>query len=114
MIEIDGKDHFTEEGKARDRRRDAYMREQVFEILRVEGYRVTQDPMSVRREIEAAVTQQRAGFDADAPRPAPPPKRGEGSQFEEVKSARFHDWSFHSQPRRICRNAEGERRHGNC
>jgi len=56
-VEIDGKDHLSLEGRQRDSRRDAYMRELGFEVLRINGFRVTQDPMSVRDEIEAKVRE---------------------------------------------------------
>ncbi|MCC7334923.1 MAG: DUF559 domain-containing protein [Pirellulaceae bacterium] len=56
-VEIDGKDHLSLEGRQRDSRRDAYMRELGFEVLRIHGFRVTQDPMSVRDEIEATVRE---------------------------------------------------------
>ena len=56
-VEIDGKDHLSLEGRQRDSRRDAYMRELGFEVLRISGFRVTQDPMSVRDEIEATVRE---------------------------------------------------------
>lgn len=56
-VEIDGKDHLSLEGRQRDSRRDAYMRELGFEVLRINGFLVTQDPMSVRDEIEATVRE---------------------------------------------------------
>jgi len=58
-IEIDGADHQTEEGKTRDQRRDAYLRQQEFEVLRIDGYRVTQNMTGVREEIEAVVKRLR-------------------------------------------------------
>ncbi len=58
-VEIDGKDHLSDEGRQRDSRRDAYMRELGFEVFRINGFRVTQDPMSVRDEIEAKVRELR-------------------------------------------------------
>ena len=54
-IEIDGKDHLTEEGLQSDAERDAYLKALGYTILRIPGFRVTQDPQSVRTEIEAAV-----------------------------------------------------------
>ena len=58
-IEIDGADHQTDEGKTRDQRRDAYLRHQEFEVLRIDGYRVTQNMTGVREEIEAVVKRLR-------------------------------------------------------
>jgi len=58
-IEIDGKDHLTEEGKRHDVHRDAYLRDLGYTVLRINGFRVTQDPMSVRQEIEEIVRRLR-------------------------------------------------------
>ncbi|WP_182867234.1 endonuclease domain-containing protein [Rhodopirellula sp. JC639] len=58
VVEVDGKDHFTQQGHARDANRDAYLRSEGFQVLRIEGFRVTQDPVDVRKEIEAAVKQR--------------------------------------------------------
>ncbi|TWU50550.1 hypothetical protein Poly51_38420 [Rubripirellula tenax] len=79
-LEIDGKDHFTEEGRSRDAKRDAYLKRLGFEVLRINGYRVTQDRGAVRNEIEQVVLRLRSS----APHPQPlSPKRGEGSQDAE-------------------------------
>jgi very-short-patch-repair endonuclease len=59
VVEVDGKDHFTQQGRARDALRDAYLRSEGFEVLRIEGFLVTQDPIDVREEIEAAVKERR-------------------------------------------------------
>ncbi|TWU41138.1 endonuclease domain-containing protein [Novipirellula artificiosorum] len=58
-IEIDGKDHFTEQGKQHDERRDAYLRALGFEVIRINGFRVTQDRLGVRNEIEQAIRHRR-------------------------------------------------------
>jgi very-short-patch-repair endonuclease len=76
-IEIDGRNHLTEEGKRYDARRDAYLRKRGFEVLRINGFRVTQEPMKVKDEIEAVVSRLRAA----TPHPRPlSPMRGEGRQ----------------------------------
>lgn len=61
-IEVDGKDHFTDAGKQHDERRDRYVREQGFQVLRIEGFRVTQDPCEVRREIEVFVSRLQSDY----------------------------------------------------
>lgn len=43
IIEIDGEPHLTEEGRERDRKRDAYMKKQGYKILRVPGYEVIRE-----------------------------------------------------------------------
>lgn len=58
-IEIDGKDHLTEKGKEHDLLRDAYLQRLGYTILRINGFRVTQDPLGVRNEIEAIVLRLR-------------------------------------------------------
>lgn len=60
IIEVDGKDHFTEEGLNRDRKRDEYLRSEGYEVLRIEGYQVIQDRIGVRNRIEQAVIARQA------------------------------------------------------
>jgi very-short-patch-repair endonuclease len=55
IVEVDGKDHLTEEGRQRDRQRDRFLEQQGFEILRINGYQVTQDARAVRQQIEDAL-----------------------------------------------------------
>ena len=76
-IEIDGKDHWTEEGRRHDLLRDVYLQRLGFTVLRINGFRVTQDPLSVRNEIEAIVR----GLRSRCPSPsAPLPEAGRGEQ----------------------------------
>lgn len=72
-LEVDGKDHLTDEGKLRDARRDQYLTSLGFEVLRINGFRVTQDARKVRDEIEAVVRRLRM----EGPSP-PAPKKGRG------------------------------------
>ena len=79
-IEIDGKEHSTDEGRQRDALRDAFLRQQGFHVLRIQGYRVTQDSFSVRREIEKVVKGLvERHIQAPHPQPLSPEDRGEGS-----------------------------------
>lgn len=55
FAQVDGKDHLTEQGKQRDRQRDRFFEQQGFEILRINGYQVTQDARAVRQSIEEAL-----------------------------------------------------------
>ncbi|WP_390621607.1 DUF559 domain-containing protein [Roseimaritima sediminicola] len=61
-IDVDGSDHLTVQGRARDAQRDRYFRELGYETLRFHGFEITQDIDSVRARIVAAV-QQRLGSD---------------------------------------------------
>ena len=76
-VEIDGKGHFSEEGKLHDEHRDAYLRSVGFEVLRIHGFRVLQDAVGVRSEIEQAIESRRRVFDCPSP-PAPLPEAGRG------------------------------------
>ncbi len=55
VIEVDGKDHLTDEGQLHDEERDRFLRDRGFIVHRIPGYRVLQDAMSVRCEIEETV-----------------------------------------------------------
>ena len=55
IVEIDGEDHQTDDGKARDAARDKFLAEQGYEVLRIPGYQVAQDPAAVRRQIESTI-----------------------------------------------------------
>ena len=55
IVEVDGEQHQTDEGRERDKRRDRYLAEQGYALLRIPGYQVTQDPASVRCLIETAM-----------------------------------------------------------
>ena len=79
-LELDGKDHFTPEGKQHDAIRDAYLRSLGFEILRINGFQVTQDAQGVKREIEQAIKSRRNVLASPSP-PAPLPGGARGAQF---------------------------------
>ncbi len=38
VVEVDGDDHFTETGRKKDQRRDAFLRRQGYEVIRFAGY----------------------------------------------------------------------------
>ena len=59
IVGVDGKDHMTAEGKRRDERRDAFLRNEGYQVLRIAGFRVTQDRNAVRAEIEQAIKDRR-------------------------------------------------------
>ncbi len=81
-LELDGKDHSTPEGKQHDVIRNAYLRSLGFEILRINGFRVTQDAQGVRREIEQAIESRRSMLVSPSP-PAPLPAAGRGEPDQE-------------------------------
>ena len=77
-IEIDGKDHLTDEGKRHDSLRDTYLKEMGFFVLRIPGFRVTQDPASVRIEIENWIRRLR---EKNPSPPTPLPEAGRGERI---------------------------------
>jgi very-short-patch-repair endonuclease len=81
IVEVDGEHHFTEEGKRRDEKRDQFLREKGFEVLRFDGYQVTQNLSGVRKQIEDAIDKRIEQRRPLSPSPSPPNKfGGEGSQ----------------------------------
>ena len=58
IVEVDGKGHFTDQGRRTDEKRDQFLRDNGFQVLRFHGYQVTQDPLSVRKSIEEAIDKQ--------------------------------------------------------
>ena len=78
IIEVDGEHHQTEEGRAHDDRRDQYLAERGYALLRIPGYQVLQDPLGVRRLIENAVDNRLQQFCPSPPTPLPQQAGGEG------------------------------------
>ena len=81
VVEVDGVEHFTDNGVRRDAARDLYLQRLGYEVLRIRGYEVTQDPGKVRGRIERAVAQ-RLHMNPLTPHPSPPKRgRGEAASF---------------------------------
>ncbi len=55
VIEVDGDHHQTDEGRRRDQRRDQFLAQLGYLVLRFPGYEVLRDAAGVRRQIEAAI-----------------------------------------------------------
>ena len=55
IVEVDGEPHQTDEGRLHDQRRDRYLAEQGYEVLRIPGYEVLRDAAEVRCLIEQAI-----------------------------------------------------------
>ena len=58
IVEIDGDHHQTDEGRQHDERRDRFLSEKGYEVVRIPGYRVLRDPTAVQRLIEQAIDQR--------------------------------------------------------
>ncbi|MBI2480575.1 MAG: DUF559 domain-containing protein [Planctomycetia bacterium] len=82
IIEVDGEQHFTDEGRRHDASRDKLLAELGYRVLRIPGYDVIRDAGAVVRLIEEAIDQRVAELRNEAPSPpAPLPQGGEGSQI---------------------------------
>ena len=81
VVEIDGEHHRTEYGRKHDQRRDRFLAEQGYEVVRIEGYEAVRDVDGVRRLLENAISIGASSSAAPSP-PAPLPQQalGEGSQ----------------------------------
>ncbi|MEM1228050.1 MAG: DUF559 domain-containing protein [Planctomycetota bacterium] len=71
IVEVDGKHHLTDEGQEHDAARDKFLAEQGYEVLRIPGFRVTQDPRGVRFRIERVVESRLDAIGSLTPGPSP-------------------------------------------
>jgi very-short-patch-repair endonuclease len=71
-VEIDGPVHEEAEQALRDERKDAFLRERGFVVLRIPEKRAREYPHLAVKDILATAAR------AVAPTPAPPPQAGEG------------------------------------
>ena len=55
IIEVDGKQHQTDEGCQYDQRRDQYSAEQGYQVVRIPGYEVVRNQAAVRHLIEQTI-----------------------------------------------------------
>ncbi|MBL8854721.1 MAG: DUF559 domain-containing protein [Planctomycetaceae bacterium] len=57
IVEVDGKDHLTPLGESRDQRRDKYLKENGYRVLRIPGYQVMKNPAKVMEIIRSLVQE---------------------------------------------------------
>lgn len=57
IVEVDGDGHLTEQGRRHDLRRDEFLRELGYKVLRIAGYEVLRDPAAVRCKIESVIDE---------------------------------------------------------
>ena len=55
IVEVDGKQHQTDEGRQYDQRRDLFLADQGYRVVRIPGYEVVRHPTAVRHQIEQAI-----------------------------------------------------------
>ena len=72
IVEVDGEHHQTEEGREHDDRRDRYLVEKGYTVVRMPGYQVLRDTTGVRHLIETAIDQRLKQFGPLTPDPSPP------------------------------------------
>ena len=72
VVEVDGEHHQTEEGQEGDERRDRYLVERGYVLLRIPGYQVLRDPTGVRCLIENAIDERIKQLGPLTPGPSPP------------------------------------------
>ena len=82
ILEIDGADHFTEDGRERDRERDDFLARQGYRVVRIAGYDVLREPSLCLKKIEEAVKKRMQEHESPSP-PAPLPEAGRGETKEE-------------------------------
>ena len=58
IVEVDGEHHQTDEGRRHDQRRDHYLAEQGYQLVRIPGYEVLRNAAAVRRQIERAIDER--------------------------------------------------------
>jgi len=58
IVEVDGEHHQTDEGRQHDQRRDQYLTEQGYQVVRIPGYEVLRNAAAVRRQIEQAIDER--------------------------------------------------------
>ena len=58
IVEVDGEHHQTDEGRRHDQRRDRYLTEQGYKVVRFPGYKVLRNPAEVRQQIEHAIDER--------------------------------------------------------
>ena len=79
ILEIDGADHLTEEGRQRDRARDDFLSGLGYRVVRIFGYDVLREPSSCRAGIVEQVRQRMLEMEGERPSPpAPLPAAGRG------------------------------------
>jgi very-short-patch-repair endonuclease len=82
ILEVDGADHFTEDGRQRDRVRNDFLESQGYRVVRIAGYDVLREPSLCRKKIQEEVKKKMRALENPSP-PAPLPEAGRGETKEE-------------------------------
>ena len=71
IVEVDGESHQSDEGRRRDLRRDEFLAEKGYQVVRIPGYQVLKDATGVQRIIEQAIDQRLKQLSPSPPTPLP-------------------------------------------
>jgi very-short-patch-repair endonuclease len=77
IVELDGPQHVTEEGNARDERRTAWLESEGYRVIRFRNQMVDDEIQQVVQEIEHVLREQAARQGNPLPNP---PHKGEGTK----------------------------------
>jgi very-short-patch-repair endonuclease len=81
ILEIDGADHLTDDGRQRDRVRDAFLKRRGYRVMRISGYDVLREPGLCLARIAEQVEQRIREIESECPSPpAPLPDAGRGER----------------------------------
>jgi very-short-patch-repair endonuclease len=68
ILEIDGVEHFTADGRHRDRVRDDFLESQGYRVVRIAGYDLLREPRLCLKKIEDEVKNRILALEAPSPR----------------------------------------------
>jgi very-short-patch-repair endonuclease len=84
ILEIDGVEHFTEDGRQHDRVRDDFLESQGYRVVRIAGHDVLREPSLCLKKIEEEVKKRmRELLNKNPSPPAPLPEAGRGETKQE-------------------------------
>jgi very-short-patch-repair endonuclease len=78
ILEVDGADHVSEEGKQRDRTRDDFLDREGYRVVRISGYDVLREPGACLERIRQQIEERMRELGKSPSPPAPLPAAGRG------------------------------------
>src|SRR5688572_29741119 len=103
ILEIDGVEHFADDGRQRDRVRDDFLEGQGYRVVRIAGYDVLREPSLCLKRIEEEVKKRMRELENPSQNPSPPaplPAAGRGETKEETCVVRRSLWAVAVSPLR--------------
>ena len=81
ILEVDGVDHLTADGRGRDQVRDEFLVNKGYRVMRIAGYEVLREPgLCLKRIVEEVKQRMHDLGDPSPPAPLPAAGRGETEQ----------------------------------